>query len=143
MTLKQIKMKKILAFGSFDKLHDGHRQFLTRAKALGTYLVVAVAPDAVIQSLKNHLPQNSASQRIQTLKDSHLVDEVVLSDINSRSWNILKRVKPNIIALGFDQDDLRSSLEQHLEQTYPQVETTDGNWQSNPKKPKIEVLEKY
>lgn len=136
-------MNKVLVFGSFDNLHTGHRQFLIRTKELGTYLIVAVAPDEVIQSLKNHPPKNTASQRIQALKDSHLADEVILSDADTHSWNILKRIKPSIIATGFDQDDLRSSLEQHLESVYPPVETADGNWQSSPKKPKIVVLEKY
>lgn len=38
-------MKKIITFGTFDLLHDGHLRILERAKALGDYLVVGVSTD--------------------------------------------------------------------------------------------------
>jgi len=131
--------KKVLAFGSFDTLHDGHYQFLAHAKALGSYLIVAVAPDSIIEAIKGRPPKNQSSQRIQALKNAHLADEVILADKDNHSWNILKRIKPNIIVVGFDQNKLHASLSQHIEQKYPDIETEAG-WQINPKKPKIIVL---
>ena len=157
---------KVLVFGTFDGLHEGHRAMLCQARLIDHqgsdsthyelpaspetsqggstkhYLVVAITPDHLAQELKGHQPRKSSAERIQALKDARLADEVILSDSQSHSWAILKRVKPNIIALGYDQDDLRQSLEAHLEQAYPDIETEEG-WQTNQKKPTIVVLDPY
>jgi len=132
-------MIKVLCFGTFDGVHDGHKAMLKQAKRLGNYLVAAVAPDAVVQELKGCIPKDTSARRISMLKDEHLADEVILADVEINSWSILKRTKPNIIALGYDQQELRSSLEEYLEKSYPEMETEEG-WQTNPKKPKIVML---
>ena len=38
-------MKKVLTYGTFDMLHEGHINILRRAKQFGDYLVVAVSTD--------------------------------------------------------------------------------------------------
>jgi cytidyltransferase-like protein len=135
-------MMKILTFGTFDGVHEGHREMLRHAKTFGDYLLVAVAPDSVVLEMKGAMPQHSSSKRIEMLKSEHLADEVVLADNESSSWKILKKYKPDIIALGYDQLELRASLEEFLEKTYTEVETGEG-WQTNPKKPKIVMLSPY
>ena len=144
-------MTKVLVFGTFDGIHDGHRAMLREAKSLtlrhpeaegspvGNYLVAAVAPDSVVKALKGGMQLHTAAQRIGLLKGEHLADEIILADEETHSWKILKKVKPQIVALGYDQDDLRTNLEEYLEKSFPDVETEEG-WQSNPKKPKIVVL---
>lgn len=108
-------MTKVLIFGSFDVLHDGHRAFLREAKALGDYLVVVVAPDSVIKDLKGHSPRCASAERIAALKNERIADEVVLGDAESNSWKILKKYKPDIIALGYDQEELKAALEEYFE----------------------------
>lgn len=107
-------MKKVLVFGVFDNFHSGHEFLLRSAKKLGTYLVVAVAPNRVVEELKGKQPQPS-SKRIQAIKDYRIADEVVLGDEEIGSWKILKRHKPDIIALGYDQGEIKESLEEYYE----------------------------
>ena len=38
-------MKKVITYGTYDLLHQGHINLLRRAKALGDYLVVALSTD--------------------------------------------------------------------------------------------------
>ncbi len=150
-------MQKVLVLGTFDSVHDGHRAMLREAKSLrhpeaegspvgqtssSCYLVIAVAPDAVVQELKGHQPHHVSAQRIVMLRQEKIADEVVLGDSETSSWKILKKYKPQIIALGYDQHELRENLEQHLEKAYPEVETEQG-WQTNPKKPKIVTLSSH
>ncbi len=112
----------------------------TRLLATNSYLMVAIAPDAIVGQLKGHAPRHTSSQRIAMLKSEHLADEVILADSEAGSWTIIKKTKPNIIALGYDQHELRTSLETFLDQNYPDVETAEGEWQTNPKRPKIVIL---
>lgn len=38
-------MKKVITYGTYDLLHQGHINLLQRAKALGDYLIVGVTND--------------------------------------------------------------------------------------------------
>ena len=38
-------MKKVITYGTYDLLHQGHINLLKRAKALGDYLIVGVTND--------------------------------------------------------------------------------------------------
>jgi cytidyltransferase-like protein len=135
-------MTKVLVFGTFDGVHDGHRAMLKEAKALGTYLTVAVAPDAVAKALKGDTPSHTSGQRISLVRREQIADEVVLGDEELYSWKVLKKDKPNVVALGYDQHELRRSLEEFLERSFPDVETEEG-WQASPKKPRIVTLSAY
>jgi glycerol-3-phosphate cytidylyltransferase-like family protein len=152
-------MQRILVFGTFDGVHDGHRAMLREARVVTraasedassvstdtrtinspAHLTVAVAPDSVVATLKGVPPRHTQAQRLQMIKNEHLADEVILGDLEIDSWRILKKVKPTCIGLGYDQEQLRASLEAYLEKAYPEIETDEG-WQTNPKKPKIVVL---
>lgn len=108
-------MKKemaVIVFGAFDSLHDGHRHFLRQAKALGDRLVVAVAPDEVIQKLKNRKPTYPVGERIAAIAKENIADEIVAGDGELGSWKILRARRPDIVALGYDQESLRQELEQ-------------------------------
>lgn len=145
-------MIKVLCFGTFDGIHDGHRAMLREAKSIDSkeqtvssinYLTAAVAPDNIVFKLKGRPSRHTQAERIQMLKNERVADEVILADTEVDSWKILKRVKPAIIALGYDQDELRGSLETYLDQHYPDVETAEGEWIKNPKKPRIVILSAY
>lgn len=102
-------MVTVLAFGAFDPLHAGHAHFLGAARALGDRLVVALATDDAIITLKHHAPRVPFLERTQLLQMLPIVDDVVASDA-SGSFSVIDTVQPDIVALGYDQDALRTTL---------------------------------
>jgi cytidyltransferase-like protein len=104
-------MKKVLIFGAFDGVHDGHRDLFRQAKLHGDYLIVAVAADNIIQELKHRLPKLALEERIARVSVEPGVDEAVAGDELLGSYNVVKSHAPDIIALGYDQKELREDLE--------------------------------
>ena len=95
-------MKKTMAFGSFDILHDGHKHYLKEAKSLGDYLIVVVARDSNIMRFKGKKPVNNEQQRLKNIKKLKFVDKAVLGN-KQDILKVLEKYKPDIICLGYDQ----------------------------------------
>src|SRR3989344_2811367 len=95
-------MKRIMAFGVFDFLHQGHINFLRQAKRRGAYLVVSVARDANVFEAKGRLPVFPEKERLRMVQKLDFVDEAVLGGLDNPWAHILEH-KPDIIALGYDQ----------------------------------------
>lgn len=93
-----------MVFGTFDTVHEGHRDFFRQARALAPepYLFVSVARDLVAERIKGVRPRRSESERSALLKSETLVDEVVLGDESGYVAHIIA-ARPDVIALGYDQ----------------------------------------
>ncbi len=107
-------MRKVMVFGTFDGLHEGHRAFLREARDHGDYLVAVVTPDHAVKSLKGREPRLDIHRRMEELRHED-VDEVILGDADLNTWEVIDSRKPDVIALGYDQTDLKNVLEEHLE----------------------------
>jgi FAD synthetase len=107
-------MKKVMVFGVFDGVHEGHRWFFREAKSYGDYLIAVLAQDHIVEHLKGHLPRINLAKRFEALKKEVSVDEAVAGDSKIGKWEIVKKHKPDVIALGYDQLRLKESLEAHL-----------------------------
>ena len=90
-----------MATGTFDLLHLGHIYYLKQAKKLGDKLVVVVATDKTVRRLK-HEPVNPEEIRLNLIKELKVVDEAYLGHEDDM-YEIVEEIKPDIIALGFDQ----------------------------------------
>jgi FAD synthetase len=95
------KMVKVMATGTFDLLHMGHIYYLREAKKLGDTLVVVVATDSTVRKLK-HDPITPQEIRVNLIKELRMVDEAYLGHEDDM-YTIVEEIKPDIIALGFDQ----------------------------------------
>jgi len=94
-------MVKVMATGTFDLLHMGHIYYLKEAKKLGDRLAVVVSTDSTVRRLK-HEPINSEQIRLALIKELKIVDEAYIGH-EEDIYEIVKEIKPDIIALGFDQ----------------------------------------
>lgn len=90
-----------MATGTFDLLHMGHIYYLKEAKKLGDTLVVVVATDSTVRKLK-HEPITPQEIRLSLIKELKIVDEAYLGH-DEDIYAIVEEIKPDIIALGFDQ----------------------------------------
>ncbi len=95
--------RKVVCAGTFDHLHLGHIDFLKQAKALGDELFVIVARDKTVKKIKGFFPEHNERLRRDNVDDTDIPDAVVLGNIESDLFLIVKELKPNIIALGYDQ----------------------------------------
>ncbi len=75
-------MIKVLTYGTFDLLHEGHIRLLKRAKALGDYLIVGVSTDA-FNAGKGKKAILAYSERKEVVEAIRYVDKV----IPERSWD--------------------------------------------------------
>jgi FAD synthetase len=94
-------MVKVMATGTFDLLHMGHIYYLKEAKKLGDKLAVVVATDSTVRKLK-HEPVTPQDIRLKLIKELKVVDEAYIG-YEDDMYEIVKEIKPDIIALGFDQ----------------------------------------
>jgi FAD synthetase len=105
-------MKRVMATGVFDILHPGHLHFLLEAKSLGDELVVVVATDATVRKHK-HEPITPEKMRVELVGALKPVDRALLGR-EGDMFEIVLQVKPDIIALGYDQQFDEKDLERRL-----------------------------
>lgn len=97
-------MITVLAFGTFDKFHEGHRWFLTEAKKHGDRLVVVVARDHNVELVKGHKPKQTEQERLTTVQQFAAVDEARLGlEDYSQKEAVINLIHPDVICLGYDQ----------------------------------------
>ena len=105
MTLTEIgreSLRVVLAGGVFDIIHPGHISTLNAAKALGDVLVVVVATDNTAVKMKKRRPIHSQEQRQELVNSLSVVDLCLIGQEND-IFKTVNLVKPQIIALGYDQ----------------------------------------
>ncbi|OGH65039.1 MAG: hypothetical protein A3J66_01250 [Candidatus Magasanikbacteria bacterium RIFCSPHIGHO2_02_FULL_47_14] len=103
--------QKILVFGTFDFLHIGHIYFLRQAKRCADTVVIALARDEVVKQLKGSYPIHRERERKELLQHVDLIDEVVYGDKTIGTYQIITRIKPTVVGIGYDQVDLYKDLQ--------------------------------
>lgn len=108
-------LKVVLTGGVFDIVHVGHLATLREAKRLGDLLVVVVARDRTVERMKGRKPINSERDRLEVISALKPVDLAILGD-EKDLYQTVRRVKPDVIALGYDQkhdeEEMRKKLEE-------------------------------
>jgi len=103
LDLKKSSTKKIvLAGGVFDIIHPGHIHTLNAAKALGGVLVVAIATDKTAKKMKKRSPLHDQELRRELVSCLSMVDKAIVGHEDD-IFQTVKKVKPDIIVLGYDQ----------------------------------------
>ena len=102
--LEAIRPGKTVVFtnGCFDILHQGHVDYLQKARALGDLLCVGLNSDASVKSIKGDkrpiVPEN---ERAFVLAGLACVDFVILF-AEPDPYTLIKLVKPDILIKGAD-----------------------------------------
>lgn len=88
--------------GCFDIIHPGHIELLSRARALGTKLIVGINGDESVRRIKGEpRPYLSQNDRAEILKSLSVVDEVRVFD-EATPEKIIEEIKPDVLVKGGD-----------------------------------------
>ena len=134
-------MRTVMAFGTFDLLHLGHLRYLGAAKKFGDRLVVVVARDATVRRLKGGRPFFSERERLEFVKALRVVDEAVLGGRGDR-FQIIRRMRPAVVVLGYDQEEDAAGLEKWLAEGGLRTRVVRLKAAYKPRKHKSSVLRK-
>ena len=118
MASKHKKRRVVLASGVFDLLHLGHVKFLEEAKKAGgktAELIVIIARDSTVQETKGRKPIMPESQRRALVESLKVVDEAVLGFENFDVGDVIDRIKPDVIALGYDQAAMERRVREYVD----------------------------
>jgi FAD synthetase len=107
------KPATVLASGVFDLIHYGHIFYLEEAKKAGgknARLIVIVARDTSIEKRgkKPIVPEEQRRAIVEALKP---VDEAILGYEPMNLEDVIMKIKPDIIAVGFDQKSMEDAVE--------------------------------
>jgi len=115
---KPKRTKIVLASGVFDLLHLGHVKFLEAAKKAGgknAKLLVIVARDSTVQDAKGRRPIMPENQRLALVESLKVVDDAVLGLEDFDVGDVIQRIKPDVIALGYDQEKMEKRVREYIE----------------------------
>ena len=119
------KKRIVLASGTFDLLHLGHVRFLEEAKKSGgknAKLIVLVARDNTVKTRKGKKPVMPEDQRRRLVESLKVVDEAILGWENFSIDKVIEKIKPNVIAVGHDQDGVETELRKVIEEKKAKIE---------------------
>ena len=107
LCLAVLSKTRILVFGNFDMIHPGHTHLFKQARGLakhGTeaYLIVSLARDKNVLRIKSRKPRVAEKKRLANIQALSEVNKAVLGAIGDHIPPIV-RLRPDIIALGYDQ----------------------------------------
>ena len=145
------RRKIVLASGAFDLLHYGHVYYLERAKKAGgqnAKLIVIVARDRTVEKLKGARPVFPEEQRRALVESLRVVDEAVLGYEDLDMLKVMEKVKPDIIALGYDEEKAEAELrrliaEKNLDIQVARVSRFEEEDLASSSKIKRKIIEKY
>ncbi|GHV05520.1 glycerol-3-phosphate cytidylyltransferase [Spirochaetia bacterium] len=121
-------MKRIITYGTFDLLHYGHINLLSRAKAMGDYLIVVLSTDEFNWNEKQKKCYFSYDVRKQLLEAIRYVDLVIPESSWEQKNTDIAEYHVDVFVMGDDWkgkfDFLSGKCEVvYLERT-PEISTT-------------------
>ena len=105
-------MKKVMVFGTFNIIHPGHLNFFKQAKKHGDLFVV-IGRDRTVKQIKGKKPRYSEKVRQKNVIKLKIAQAVYLGNLVD-PYKIIEKLKPDIIALGYDQNSYTKNLKAEL-----------------------------
>ncbi len=110
-------MKKVITYGTFDLIHNGHINILRRAKELGDHLTVAISTDE-FNAIKNKKAYHSYENRKMILEAIRYVDEVIPEEDWEQKIDDVQKHDIDIFVMGDDWEGKFDFLENYCEVIY-------------------------
>ena len=111
-------MKRVITYGTYDLLHEGHINLLRRAKALGDYLIVGVTNDSFDRERGKLNVRNNVLERVEAVKATGIVDQVIIEDYVGQKIDDILKYDVDIFAIGSDWEGKFDYLSEFCEGVY-------------------------
>lgn len=111
-------MKKVITYGTYDLLHQGHINLLQRAKALGDYLIVGVTNDSFDRERGKLNVRNNVLERVEAVRATGLADEIIIEDYVGQKIDDIQKYDIDIFAIGSDWEGQFDYLEEFCKVVY-------------------------
>ena len=111
-------MKKVITYGTYDLLHEGHINLLRRAKELGDYLIVGVTSDSFDRGRGKLNVRNNVLERVEAVKATGFADEVIIEDYLGQKIDDIQRYDVDIFAIGSDWEGKFDYLNEYCRVVY-------------------------
>lgn len=95
-------MKKVITYGTYDLLHQGHINLLRRAKELGDYLIVGVTNDNFDRNRGKLNVRNNVLERVEAVKATGLADQIIIEEYVGQKIDDIQKYGIDIFAIGSD-----------------------------------------
>jgi len=117
-------MKKVITYGTFDLLHNGHINILKRAKALGDYLIVGVTSEDYDYSRGKLNVSQSLLERIENVKKTGYADEIIVEEYFGQKVGDIQKYNIDTFVIGSDWYGKFDYLKEYCDVVY--LERTKG-----------------
>ena len=111
-------MKKVITYGTYDLLHQGHINLLMRAKALGDYLIVGVTSDSFDRGRGKLNVKNNVLERVEAVKATGYADEIIIEDYVGQKIDDIQKYGVDIFAIGSDWEGKFDYLSEYCKVVY-------------------------
>lgn len=111
-------MKRVITYGTYDLLHQGHINLLRRAKELGDYLIVGVTSDSFDRSRGKLNVRNNVLERVEAVRATGYADEVIIEDYIGQKIDDIQKYNVDIFAIGSDWEGQFDYLDEFAKVVY-------------------------
>lgn len=133
-------MKKVITYGTYDLLHQGHVNLLRRAKELGDYLIVGVTNDNFDRERGKLNVCNNVLERVEAVKATGLADQIIIEDYFGQKIDDIQKYNVDIFAIGSDWEGKFDYLSEYCKVVYlPRTEGISSTMLREEKQVSIKV----
>ncbi len=132
-------MKKVITYGTYDLLHQGHINLLRRAKELGDWLIVGVTTDNFDLERGKMNTCNNVMERIEAVKATGYADQIIIEEYRGQKIDDIQKYGVDIFAVGSDWEGYFDYLKEYCEVVYlPRTEGISST-QLREERPSVKV----
>lgn len=111
-------MRKVITYGTFDVLHQGHINLLRRAKELGDWLIVGVTTDNFDIERGKMNTRDSVMKRVQAVEETGYADEVIIEEYKGQKIDDILKYGIDVFTIGSDWEGHFDYLKEYCEVVY-------------------------
>lgn len=109
---------KVITYGTYDLLHQGHINLLRRAKELGDYLIVGVTNDSFDRERGKLNVHNNVLERVEAVRATGLADKIIIEDYVGQKIDDIQKYDVDIFAIGSDWEGKFDYLKEYCSVVY-------------------------